>query len=72
MQIYLSLKNRCFGGTQHTRGGEAYSHLQGPGAGDGWTKEAPHSGDAVHAQMWERGKQYHTELSWFVLAQVLS
>lgn len=30
------------------------------------------SGGAVHTLMCERGEQYHTELSWFVHAQVLS
>lgn len=54
------------------RGDEAYPCPQIPGAGDGWTMRAPHSGGAVHTQMWERGEHYHTELSWFVHALILS
>lgn len=49
VEICLSLKNRNFEGTQHSRGHEAYSHPQIPRAGDGWTTRAPHSDGAVHA-----------------------
>lgn len=60
MEICLSLKNGSFGGTQHSRGDEVYSHPQIPRVGDVWTMKAPHSGGAVQAEMWQRGESSTT------------